>query len=268
MDNTYFRQQTPGKPLFSDVIWSRPEQKATAGKLAIIGGSSHGFNNVSRAYADASKAGVGHIRILLPDVLKRTLSYLLPESEFAPSTQSGSLSRKALSSLLDLEAWADGMLFPGDLGKSSETAILMENYLEKSRSLLSLGGDAISIICDNSSLALNNDRLCLILDLQQFQKLLISMRFPMALRSQMTIYQMAELLHSLTLNYPWSVITEHENLFFIGYKGQVSATGSGDYTLATAGVVASVWRLQQPTKPFEAASSGLYVLVNGSGALV
>lgn len=140
----------------------------------------------------------------------------------------------------------------------------MEHYLEKNVSLLSLAGDAISIICDNPGLILDNDRLCLILDLNQLQKLLLNIRFPMAARSQMTIFQMAELLHSLTLNYPWSLITEHENLFFVAYGGQVSATGRGNTTLATAGVTASVWRLQQPTKPFKAESSGIYVLGENS----
>ncbi|MCL4357369.1 hypothetical protein M1512_00525 [Patescibacteria group bacterium] len=266
MDNTYFHRQTAGKPLFSDVIWSQPEQQSTAGKLAIIGGSGHGFYAVSRSYADASKTGIGSIRVLLPDVLKRTVSYLLPESEFAPSTKSGSLARSSLSILVELAAWADGVLFPGDLGKSSETAILMEHYLEKNTSLLSLAGDAISIIYDSPSLILDNDHLCLILDFNQLQKLLLNIRFPMAARSQMTIYQMAELLHALTLGYPWSVITEHENLFFVAYGGKVSATSKEDYTLAAAGVAASVWRLQQPTKTFEAESSGLYVLTNGAVA--
>src|SRR5690606_2345051 len=57
----YWRRQTPGEPLFPDVLWSRPEQKTTAGKLLVIGGNLHAFAAPAEAYNEAEKAGVGTV---------------------------------------------------------------------------------------------------------------------------------------------------------------------------------------------------------------
>ena len=43
MDNDYWQKQTPGKVLFDDVLWSKPERRDQAGRLAIVGGNSQGF---------------------------------------------------------------------------------------------------------------------------------------------------------------------------------------------------------------------------------
>src|SRR3954471_3597520 len=123
--DTNWLRQTPDKPLFPDILWSRPENKRLAGKLLVIGGSSHGFAAPGGAYTAAQKAGIGSVRVLLPDSTEKALSKILPEAEFAPSTISGSFSRQALGILLAQAEWADGVLLAGDFGKNSETAILL-----------------------------------------------------------------------------------------------------------------------------------------------
>ena len=40
---TYWHKQGT-KPLYPDVIWSKPENKQAAGKLLIIGGHAYGFS--------------------------------------------------------------------------------------------------------------------------------------------------------------------------------------------------------------------------------
>src|SRR5258708_2443063 len=96
MDRTYWHKQG-SEPLFPDLVWSRPETKQTAGKLLIIGGNVHGFSAVGNAYTEAIKAGIGTVRIILPDVLRKTVSKLLPEADFTASTPSGSFGQKALA---------------------------------------------------------------------------------------------------------------------------------------------------------------------------
>src|SRR5262245_34884782 len=124
MEREYWRKQQPGKLLFPELEWSRPENKAQAGKLLIVGGNQHGFAAPAEAYAVATKTGIGTARVLLPDALQKTVGRILDNGEFAPSTPSGSFSQKALGELLSYSSWADAALLAGDFGRNSETAIL------------------------------------------------------------------------------------------------------------------------------------------------
>ncbi|MGH7234500.1 MAG: hypothetical protein ACREF7_03605 [Candidatus Saccharimonadales bacterium] len=262
METTYFHQQTIDKPLFSDLLWSRPEQKAAAGKLAVIGGSSSGFNSVSETFATASKAGAGTIRVLLPASLKRTLSKVWTDCEFAPSNKSGSFGASALSEWLSLASWADIAMICGDLGKSSETAIVLEHFLDEYKEWAALAEAALINALNTPLQLLDRDKLILVLDHNVLGTLLRAIRYPMAARSDQTIFQLADLLHALTQSYPWAIITEHEQLFFASYMGEVSTTPKDNLSLTSAGTAATVWLMQQPAKPFAAITSGLYALLN------
>src|ERR1700749_1211633 len=120
MDRNYWHKQTTDKPLYPELLWSRPENKRFAGKLLIIGGSLHGFTAPAQAYAEALKAGIGSARVLLPDALQKTIGTVLEAGEFAPSTPSGSFSKQALAEALELSQWADGVLLAGDFDRNSE----------------------------------------------------------------------------------------------------------------------------------------------------
>src|ERR1700722_14895032 len=129
MNRDYWHKQTAEQPLFPSLIWSRPESRAQSGKLLIIGGNLHGFALTAEAYNQAVKAGIGIVRVLMPDAIKNLLgkaAKTIPGIEFAPSTPSGSFSQKALDDFLALSHWADGVLLAGELGHNSETAILLE----------------------------------------------------------------------------------------------------------------------------------------------
>src|SRR3982750_2547854 len=119
MDRTYWHKQTAEKPLFPDMLWSRPENKRQAGKLLVVGGNVHGFAAAATAYAEAGKAGIGTARVLLPDSLQKTVGRVLEAGEYAPSTPSGSFSQRALAELLEMASWADGTLLAGDFGRNS-----------------------------------------------------------------------------------------------------------------------------------------------------
>ena len=79
MTPTYWQQQTASKPLFPDIEWSKPEQRALAGRLGIIGGNKLGFAAVAEAYSTAHDSGVGEVRVLLPDAL-----LISPQCEWCP----------------------------------------------------------------------------------------------------------------------------------------------------------------------------------------
>src|SRR5690349_9866882 len=127
----YWHKQTSEKPLFPDLLWSRPENKRHAGKLTIIGGNLHGFAAPAIAFNTAQKAGIGNVNVVLPNAIQKLVGTFLPEATFAPSTPSGSFGSQSLAELLDTAAWADGVLLAGDVGKNSETTVVLEAFLQK-----------------------------------------------------------------------------------------------------------------------------------------
>ena len=118
----YWHKQLPDKPLYPDLLWSRPEQAAQAGKLLVIGGNAFGFSAPAEAFQAALDAGVGTCRVILPDRLQKTVGRILEAGEYAPSTPSGSFAKKSLATLIDYSQWADATLLAGDFGRNSETA--------------------------------------------------------------------------------------------------------------------------------------------------
>src|SRR5687768_15187893 len=119
MSLDYWQKQSVAKPLFADLLWSRPENRQSAGKLLIIGGNAHGFAAPAQAFNSSLKSGVGVVKVLLPDVLRKMVKAFLPEAEYGPSTPSGSFSQQSLATALELAAWADGVLIAGELGRNS-----------------------------------------------------------------------------------------------------------------------------------------------------
>ena len=68
----FWRVQS-SKLLFPEIEWSKPEQKSHAGKLLIIGGGAGAFRGLAIAHKTALRTGVGEVRILLPNSLKKDI---------------------------------------------------------------------------------------------------------------------------------------------------------------------------------------------------
>jgi len=262
MDNTYWHQQSKSQALYPDIKWSQPEHRKLAGKLAIIGGNSHGFSSVSSSFAKAQAAGIGTIRTLLPDSLAKNLKHIWPESEFAASNKSGGFSSKALDDWLDLELWADATLISGDLSQNSETAILLEKFMTKNIHPLTLVGDSLSLAAISPLSIINHNQLLIAPSLSQLQKLLIAIRYPTALKSTISLNQLVELLHSLTYSYDLAINLTHQDQIFVAYKGEVSTTPTNNKVIDILNIAtaSTVWRLQQPAKVFQAMTTAIYEL--------
>jgi len=256
MENISWLRQTKDKPAFPDVLWSRPVNKRYAGKLLIIGGHSQSFAEPSRAYAAAVKAGAGHVRIVLPDALQKTLGKAFPEAEFAASTPIGSFSRKALELLLDLADWSDGVLLAGGLGKNSETAVLLEAFVDKYAGQLSLTGDSLDYFIQKPSQITDRPNTLLAGSLAQLQKL----AQPQAVIKQSAdLVQILNVLSIWTKSIPASVITAHSGQIIATHEGKVSATQTeADKEGPELAAYTSVWLMQQPEQVFEALTSAVY----------
>lgn len=170
MNNNYWLRQTD-KPLFPDLEWSKPEQRAKAGKLGIIGGNKLGFASVAESYQTALTTGVGEVKILLPDALKKAVPKSITDAVFAGSNQSGSLSNESYEQLRSLSDWADGILLIGDAGRNSETAIVYEKFLEKYTGQLTITRDAIDLLKSNPIALVERPDTSLIMSFAQLQKL-------------------------------------------------------------------------------------------------
>ena len=263
MDHTFWQKQTKDEPLFGDMLWSRPENRRHAGKLLVLGGNAHGFSAPAAVYNEAGKAGVGTCRVLLPDALHKTVGKLFPAAEYAASTAtSGSFARAALDEWLSQSAWADGVVLAGDLGRNSETAILMENYLKKYGNQLTLVNDAIEYAIDTPDLFLHRPETTLVVTLAQLQKLATAAKFPIAVTSGMALLQLADLLFKFTQEFKSNIVTHHDGAVLVAVNGQVSSTRDHNANLTTVAAHAAVWWLQNPAKPFEALTTSLLELQN------
>ncbi|MBX4197224.1 hypothetical protein KW801_01560 [Candidatus Saccharibacteria bacterium] len=256
MENTNWLRQTADKPLFPDVLWNRPENKRYAGKLLIIGGHSQSFSAPSRAYTAATKAGGGAVRIVLPDALQKTIGKAFPEAEFAASTPIGSFSRQALELFLDLANWADGVLLAGDFGKNSETAILLESFINKYTGQLSLTGDSLDYFLPKPSQLTNRENTLLVADLSQTQKLA---QPKTVIRQTEDLVQILNKLSILTSDVKSSIITEQSGQIIVADKGKISTTKSAKGGVGPElAAYASVWMMQQPERTFEALTTSAY----------
>jgi len=259
MDQSYWLRQTD-KPLFPELEWSRPETKLQAGKLLLIGGNLHGFAAPAEAYGMAEAAGAGIVRVLLPESLRKSVGKLFPEADFAPSTPSGSFAASALAELLDASMWANAVLLPGDISRNSETTVLLEKFLEKYQDQTTLTKDAADIFVQQPFTILQRPDTLLVLAMGQLRQLGSGAHFPRAFTTEMGLVQLVDALHEFTKRFPLSIVTKHQGHYVVAVNGQVSTTKIADeqpiWRLKIA-TKASVWWLQNPTKPFEALTTAV-----------
>ena len=259
MDRTYWHRQTKDKPLFPDLLWSRPENKRHAGKLLIAGGNLHGFAAPAEALTAAEKAGIGTARVLLPLAVQKLLPKGFMEMEFAASTPAGSFSRQALAELLDASQWSDGVLLAGNFGRNSETAVLLEQFIEKYDGQLTVTKDAIDYWMGKPAPLLQRPDTLLVTSFSQLQKLATAAYFPVAFTSDMGLLKLVDLLHEFSEQYQASFAIRYESNYVAAVRGEVSTTPAaekGAWCVKTA-AAGAVWWLQNPGKPFEALSSAL-----------
>lgn len=256
MDHSYWLKQTASEPLFEDILWSRPESKANSGKLAIIGGHSHGFGAPGAAYSVALDSGVGVCNVLLPESIKKTVRHVLPDAEYGPANPSGSFSRKALDSFIEISNWSHCVLLAGDLGRNSETAVLLEEYVQKYTGLLVITQDAADYFKSFPETLMNRQNTVMAISLAQLQKIFINAPLMTPITYGMSIMQLVEALNIFTNKFPVTIVVKHQETICVAHNGKVVTTQNTDmpWRVKTAAKAAVFW-LQNPSKPLEAIST-------------
>lgn len=260
MENTFWKKQTNSKPLYPDIEWNKPEQRALAGRLGIIGGNKLGFAGVGEAYTAATESGAGEVRVLLPDILKKTIPAVMTDVQFAATNPSGSLAREATAEMMALGQWAQGALMIGDAGRNSETAILYEDFLKDYTGPLTITRDAIDLIKNSASTIAERPETLLVMSFAQLQKLFQSVYYPKILTFSMQLAQLVDALHKFTITYPVGIMVLHNDYLVVAQNGTVTTTEWGNpmaiWRGHTATRAACYW-LWNPGKQLEAATASL-----------
>lgn len=224
MEHTYWQVQAPNKPLFPEIAWSKPEQRSQAGRLGIIGGNKLGFAGVAEAYGTALTTGVGGVRVLLPDALRKTIPTTMTDVVFSATNPSGSLASEAGVDLRALADWANSILMIGDAGRNSETAILYEHFLQDYAGQLTITRDAVDLIKNGSAGLVERPNTLLIVSFAQLQKLFQSVYYPKILTFSMQLTSLVEALHKFTTTYPIALTVLHKDYLLVAEGGNVTST--------------------------------------------
>ena len=260
MEDTSWLKQTD-EPLFPDLLWSKPENKRQAGKLLIAGGNLHSFAAPAAAYAAAVKAGIGSVKVLLPDSLKSQIGHFQGpalEIEFGGSTPSGSFARTVLAKLLEEAERANGVLLAGDFGHNSETAIVLDSFMDKYEGQVTVAGDALDYFLGSNSRILSRKNTLSVINLGKLQKLVKNNGSSAAVRHSMGLHELVTFLNQW-LTADKYLITKHQEQHVVAANGQVSSTKAkedNNWQVELAAYV-SVWLLQNLQKPFEAITTAV-----------
>jgi len=257
---TYWHRQTASEPFFKDVVWSKPETKAHSGKLLVVGGNKHSLTAPGIAYAAATRAGAGTVRVLLPDSVRKTIGKSFDEGEFAPSNPSGSFSKNALGQILDCADWADATLLAGDFGRNSETAVLLEQVVEKYSGNLAISQDSLDYFVGDIGKLTDKDNIVIVASLSQLQKMTRAGMSSVIVQHSMSLQALAGLLNSWSRETKIKILVYHSGNLIYADGGQISTTPAAElqnWEVPLAACVA-VWWMQQPKQRFEAVTTAIY----------
>jgi hypothetical protein len=254
MDTTYWHKQEPTKPLYPDMIWNKPETKLHAGNLLIIGGNVHGFSAPALVYHTAQKAGAGMIQVLLPNALQKVVGNHFDNCEFAASTPSGSFAKASLAAWLDMARGSDATIIAGDIGKNSETAAVLESFLEKNTLPTTITKDALDYLTQIPQQIVTRSNTLIVLNIAQLQKMCTILHWPKAVTYDMGQLSIASLLHTLTLRFPCHILLRHQDVLFAASNGIVSSTPQkpAEKWRTETATKATVWWLQNQQQPLQA----------------
>lgn len=250
MDDSFWLKQDR-EPLFPDVAWNRPEQKARAKKLLIVGGHAHGFDQVGRLYQAALNAGIGQAKVVLPLSMKRLVGSELPDTVFADLTPGSSATTSAIASLKAYSDWADGIMFT-QTGNNSHTALLLSGFLRDYIAPLIVTDDLLQLLAHDATLLTQREQTIFVLSFSGLQALVKQSGSELGFRHDMGLRPFVLALKHLNqqLRAPLNVVFEQQ--IVSAYDGKIVSTPRrvNPDPVMLAGWMATWW-LQQPTKPLE-----------------
>lgn len=223
----YWVKQATDKPLFPDFEWDRPERKDQAGKLLIIGGSTGSFKGAAEAYSIANDAGIGEVKALIPESLRK-ITKDLPDISYAPSNSSGSFSVQSAEIMTYASLWADGVILSGEYGRNSETSISLSSLVKSYGGFLFITKDGVDILHSEFKNIAQRNNVFIICSYSQLQKIAIDLKDEVPFKYSDPLTKVVEHLHEFTINNKFNIITKHADYLIASTNGQIITTERKD----------------------------------------
>lgn len=273
MQQGYWQRQG-SKPLFPELEWNKPERRDQAGKLLIIGGSSHALTAPIKAYEAARRQGAGEIRLLLPDKTKRLLTqgqspYAALRSlsgliEFLPSTSSGEFAQEGSDQIVWHTQWADTVLIAGDSGRNSQTSVLLESLLSSYTGRVLITKDAIESLYTHPGILLDREHTAIVASFGQLQRLFKAGGVARPLQFAMDLVPLVYYLQEYSAQHSAAIITVHQGQLIAAQGGDVVSTKISQqrekHWRLTFAAIASCYQTWNPEKQLEALAHSAHVL--------
>ncbi|MCA9308889.1 hypothetical protein KC973_00775 [Candidatus Saccharibacteria bacterium] len=252
------------KALFEQLEWDKPERRDQSGRLLIIGGHLHNLNAPGKAYEYVREVGIGSVQIALPSRVKSLVGTTLPGAVFLPSTPSGEFSRDGLSELIAHAQWADTILVAGDVGRNSQTTMLLSDLLAQVSTPAVVTKDAIDALKNTPEILLGRKETTIVASFSQIQAIAKRLKVAEAFTFSMGVVKLVEQLTELITKYPSNIVTLHQNTLLIASKGRVSTTPLSDNKERTwrtkTAATAACYQTWYPDKPLEALTHAAFLV--------
>lgn len=253
MEKSTLQKQTRNAPLFPDLLWARPERKEQAGKLLIIGGSTHGFADAVKSYEYALVAGIGEVKVMLPKGVEKLIGSI-PDTLYVSQVENGSFAHGALQEIQSYLPWADGLLLPGELTNNAETTLLIEDILRVASVPLIITGDTIETVTKTLNEPLPTKPV-VITTFRQLQRLAYTHSGKQPLLSSSSLDQQVAIMQALTNKLGLGALVRlDQEQILVTSSDQASLTISSKSLIEFA-THAAVLTAQLPGKLYEAVTT-------------
>ena len=215
--------------MFPEIDTGKPERRQLAGRLLVIGGNKESFFAVASVASKAVEVGIGEVKTLLPDSLKKQV----PAGAgvvFVPSDASGGFGKKAADFAIAAMAEVDGVMMIGDMGKNAETVTFAERFMVQNAKPVLVTRDAVELLTNCAGDWLEKDGVTLCATLPQLQKIFRAVYYPKMITLSMPTNQLIETLHKFTVTYPVTIATYHNEQIVVSSGGEVVTTDLKDTT--------------------------------------
>ena len=245
------------QPLFPRILWDKPVNKKAAKRLLIIGGQRSRFKAPELAYLSAKKAGIGEVKVALPDSLKNSLGEH-PDFLYVPSTRAGSIDKSASETLSNFAQGVNGVLLAGDLSKNADTISSLENLLTRTSRPIFITSEVIETFLFNPQLIVSKPTSLLISNTRTLTKLAGKLGVAIQISAQTSLLNKVDLLTQLNSAYTLDLVLWNREVIVCS-KGKVSVTDISTGSEAELSGYLSTFWLQHPQK-FQALSAAVYEL--------
>ena len=138
------------KLLYPEILWERPVHyyKSKAGRILVVAGSRGVAGAALLTCEAAFRSGTGIVTLAFPEELKDSFTGVLPEAMTLalPQTHSGSLSKKALQSIMEQMKSTDIVIIGPGLSTNTETVQLVWQLIREIEKTIILDADGLKAL--------------------------------------------------------------------------------------------------------------------------